>query len=480
LPRAVPAHRGDEASPRGQLDENAPMRRELEEYVDSLGLDAYVVGGAVRDELLGLDSKDADFLAPGVDTEGLKEALSPHGRVEDLIVAGRLVGVRLYPREKRIRRLAPAGIEFAPPRKEVSTGPGRHDFEIVADSTLSVEDDLRRRDFTVNAIARRLSTGEIVDPLEGRKDLARGVLRTVSPSSFAEDPLRLVRALRFVSQLGFEVDESTRQQMRAEARSVRLVSGERIGGGIAADGMGELSKLLLGREPARALRLARDTGVLVELLPEFKRAIGFDQESRYHSLTVDEHTFEVVQAAADRGSSLAVRLAALFHDLGKPYVAWRGTDGRLHYYAKPGFSDKSHEQVGCELAQSALTRLRYPNALRSRVLRIVRYHMFQVGKGDAVRARRFLAKHGDAVAFEPPADDIEKLHRFRQQLKRERKHPHRLADLAVDGNDLIGLGFTPGPELGHLLRELLHDVVDDPTQNTRAALLRRARAKLET
>jgi tRNA nucleotidyltransferase (CCA-adding enzyme) len=262
--------------------------------------------------------------------------------------------------------------------------------------------------------------------------------------------------------------------------------------------MGELSKLLLGKEPARALRLARDTGVLVELLPEFARAIGFDQESRYHSLTVDEHTFEVVQAAADGGSSLAVRLAALFHDLGKPYVAWRGTDGRLHYYAKPGFSDKSHEQVGCELAQSALTRLRYPNALRSRVLRIVRYHMFQVGKGDAVRARRFLAKHGDAVAFElvdhkeadyrgkpgegggPPADDIEKLHRFRQQLKRERKHPHRLADLAVDGNDLIGLGFTPGPELGHLLRELLHDVVDDPTQNTRAALLRRARAKLET
>ena len=123
--------------------------------------------------------------------------------------------------------------------------------------------------------------------------------------------------------------------------------------------------------------------MLVELLPEFERAIGFDQESRYHSLTVDEHTFEVVQAAADQNRSLAVRLAALFHDLGKPHVAWRGTDGRLHYYAKPGFSDKSHEQVGCELAQSALSRLRYPNALRSRVLRIIRHHMFQIGKGDA-------------------------------------------------------------------------------------------------
>ena len=472
------------------------MRRELEDYVDSLDLDAYLVGGAVRDELLGLDSKDADFLVPGVDTEGLTAKLAPHGHVEDLIVAGRLVGARLYPRDKTIRRLAPAGIEFAPPRKEVSTGPGRHDFEIVADPTLSIEDDMRRRDFTVNAIARRLSTGEIVDPLNGREDIERRVLRTVSPSSFAEDPLRLVRALRFVSQLGFDLDDATLEQMRAEAKAVRLVSGERVGGGIAADGMGELSKLLLGREPARALRLARDTGVLVQLLPEFEQAIGFDQESRYHSLTVDEHTFEVVQAAADANYSLAVRLAALFHDLGKPHVAWRGADGRLHYYAKPGRSDKSHEQVGCELAQSALSRLRYPNALRLRVLRIVRHHMFQLGNADALRARRFLAKHGDEVAFElvdhkeadyrgkpgedggPPLEDIEKLDRFRRLLRRERSQPHRLGDLAVNGNDLIELGFRPGPELGHALRDLLREIVEDPAQNTRAALLRRARAKL--
>ena len=473
------------------------MRRELETYVGSLGLDAYLVGGAVRDELLGLESKDADFLVPGLDTEGLKRALAPHGRVEDLIVAGRLVGVRLHPRDRALRRLAPAGIEFAPPRKEVSTGPGRHDFEIVADAELSVEDDMRRRDFTINAMARRLSTGEHVDPLGGRADLERGVLRAVSPSSFAEDPLRLVRALRFVSQLGFEPDEATLQQMRDEAESVALVSGERVGGGLAADGLGELSKLLLGREPARALRLARDTGVLVRLLPEFERAIGFDQESRYHSLTVDEHTFAVVQAAADKRFSLAVRLAALFHDLGKPYVAWRGTDGRLHYYARRGYSERNHEQVSADLAATALSRLRYPNALRARVLRIIRHHMFQVGKGDdPVRARRFLAKHGDEIAFDlvdhkeadysgkpgegsrPPSDDLERLRRFRHTLRHERRQPHRLADLAVNGTDLIEVGYRPGPELGRALHDLLQEVVDDPRRNTRDALLRRARAKL--
>jgi putative nucleotidyltransferase with HDIG domain len=474
------------------------VRDALENYVRSLGLDAYLVGGAVRDELLGLESKDADFLVPGLDTEGLKRALEPHGKVQDLVVADRLVGVRLYPRERTIRRLAPAGIEFAPPRKEVSTGPGRRDFEIVADPSLSVEDDMRRRDFTINAMARRLATGELVDPVGGRTDLERRVLRTVSPTSFAEDPLRLVRGLRFVSQLGLTPDGSTLRQMREEAPSVKLVSGERVGGGLSADGKGELSKLLLGREPARALRLARDTGVLVELLPEFERAIGFEQENRYHSLSVDEHTFVVVQAAADADYSLAVRLAALFHDVGKPYVAWRGADERLHYYAKRGRSERSHEQVSAELARAALLRLRYPNAIRSCVVRIVRHHMFQVGKGDAARARRFLAKHGDELAFElvdhkhadylgkPGPDgrarteDIEKLERFRQMLRRERNQPHRLADLAVDGHDLIAAGFRPGPELGRVLRELLHEVVDDPSLNTKDALLPRARAKLRT
>jgi tRNA nucleotidyltransferase (CCA-adding enzyme) len=471
------------------------VRREIENYVRDLGLDAYLVGGAVRDELLGLESKDVDFLVPGVDTEGLKRALEPHGHVEDLVVGGRLVGVRLHPGDRAISKLARAGIELAPPRKEVSTGPGRHDFEIVADPSLSVDDDMRRRDFTINAMARRLETGEIVDPLDGRKDLEARVLRTVSPTSFAEDPLRLVRALRFVSQLGFEPDDSTLRQMRDEAKSIRLVSGERVGGGLAADGMGELSKLLLGKEPARALRIARDTGVLVELLPEFERAIGFDQESRYHSLTVDEHTFAVVQAAADAGRSLAVRLGALFHDLGKPHVAWRGSDGRLHYYAKPGRADKSHEQVGCELAKSALARLRYPTALRRRVERLVRHHMFSIGKGDELRARRFLAKYGDELAFElidhkeadyrgkpgpdaePPVEDLEKLDRFRRLLQRERKHPHRLADLAVNGKDLIEAGFTAGPGLGRVLENLLRDVVDDPKLNTREELLRRAARK---
>src|SRR5947208_1330227 len=302
----------DSITSRGTVDAT------IEEFVRGLGLDAYLVGGAVRDELLGLESKDADFVVPGVDYEGLHAALEPHGKVEELEVAGRRVGARLYPREARLRALAPAGIEFARPRAERSTGPGRHDFEIVADPALSIEDDMGRRDFTVNAMARRLGTGELVDPFGGQDDLKNGVLRTVRPRSFAEDPLRLVRGLRLVSQLGLEPDAETVEQMRAEASSIALVSGERVGGGLHSDGMGELSKLLLGPEPARALRLARDTGVLTALLPEFEQSIGFEQDSDRQHLPLDEHIFAVVQAAAEADAPLAVRLAALFHDLGKP------------------------------------------------------------------------------------------------------------------------------------------------------------------
>jgi tRNA nucleotidyltransferase (CCA-adding enzyme) len=456
-----------------------------------LGLDAYVVGGAVRDGLLGIDAKDADFLVPGVDMAGLHAALRDHGRTDELVVANRPVGVRYFPRDKKVRKLVPAGIELAPPRREVSTGPGRHDFEIVVDPTATVEEDLARRDFTINAMARRLEDGTLVDPYGGQEDLKAKRLRTVSTNTFAEDPLRIVRGLRFVSQFGLEPDEHTLEQMRAEAASVALVSGERIGGGIHADGMGELSKLLLGSEPARALRLARDTGVLVQVLPEIEHSIGFDQESRHHDLTVDEHIFRVVQAAADQGFPLRVRLAGLFHDLGKPYVAWRGTDDRLHYYAKAGFSEKSHEQVSADLAAAALSRLRYPNDLRRRVIRIVRAHMLDPGKGDALRARRLLARYGDEVAFDlldhkeadlrgkrDPADegDLEKLARFRKVVASALSSPHKLGDLAVDGDDLIELGYTPGPAIGATLKALLHAVVDDPDLNTREQLLERAQA----
>ena len=447
------------------------------DYVHSLGLDAYLVGGAVRDELLGQTPRELDFVVPGVSHDELRAALEPHGKVEDLVVAEQRVGVRLLPRDRAARALQPQGIEFTPPRVERSTGPGRHDFEIAADGGISLEQDMARRDFTINAIAKRLETGEILDPLHGRDDLEQRVLRTTGPTSFRDDPLRIVRGLRFVSQLGLDPDEDTLRQMREWAPQIEHVSGERIGGGLAADGMGELSKLLLGAHPAKALRLARDTGVLVRVLPELAPAIGYRQQSDRQHLTLDEHVFAVVQAAADAGAPLDVRLAALLHDAGKPEAEREGGD---------------HAALGAAAAGRALSRLRYPTRLRDYVVRLVREHPFAPeGEPAAVDARRFLARHGDRLALDllahraadlagkaVPQEEWDWLERFRTLVEQERTQPHRLADLAVDGSDLIELGYAEGPALGRALQTLLAEVVEEPARNRRELLLGRARELL--
>jgi putative nucleotidyltransferase with HDIG domain len=449
------------------------VHRKLEDYVRSLGLDAYLVGGAVRDELLGLESKDADFLVPRVDHAQLRIALERHGRIEDLEVAGQLVGVRLWPRAAEVRKLARSGIEFAPPRRERSTGPGRHDFEIVVDAGASVEDDLSRRDFTINAIARRLEDSAVVDPFDGAGDLDDRVLRTVSPLSFAEDPLRIVRGLRFVSQLDLSPDETTLQQMVDEAVSIRLVSAERIGGGLHADGLGELSKLLLGARPGKALRIARDTGVLVALIPEFARTIDYELSSARQNRPLDEHIFAVVQNAADAGASLAVRLAALFHDLGKP---------------EADETNASHEDLGARIADEVLERFRYPTRVRRYVVDLVAAHPFPLDDIEEVFARTFLRAHGEQLALDlvahkladleakqVPAEEVEAARRLERLLAQERSHPYRLTDLAVDGADLLELGYREGPRLGAALNQLLDDVVVNPQRNRRDWLLARAK-----
>jgi tRNA nucleotidyltransferase/poly(A) polymerase len=290
------------------------------------------------------------------------------------------------------------------------------------------------------------------------------VLRTVSAQSFREDPLRLIRALRFVSQLGVEPDTTLLAQMRERASSIEFVSGERIGGGLAADGMGELSKLLLGREPAKALHIARETGVLAELIPEFG--------------AVDDglaaHIFAVVQETADAGDALAVRLATFFHDVGKPIDR----------------DPLGHARVAADIANRTLLRLRYPTRLSRRVVAIVREHPFRAE--DLPRTprdvRRFLAAHGDELAFDLVAHrradlrakdmDATPVEEFGAALEREQANPHRIRDLAIDGTDLIELGFTPGPPLGQALEQLLAAVVDEPELNTREELLRRAKELL--
>jgi putative nucleotidyltransferase with HDIG domain len=433
----------------------------------------YEVGGSLRDELLGREPKDLDFLVRGHDVDELLAELRRHGRAEELTVAGRLVGARFWP------RFGPrGGIEVVPPRRETPIGPGEpdytgnphKDFRIEPDPSLPVEADLERRDFTVNAIARDVRSGELIDPFGGRDDLRRGVLRAVHPTSFRDDPLRILRGVTRRARDGLVPDEETRRLMVEFAPRIADLSAERV--------REALDQTLLAREAGAGLRLARDVGALTVAIPELVPTIGADQRSKRHVLTLDEHIFTVVDAAAERDASLAVRLAALFHDVGKPDT--EGVDG-----------PRVHARVGAEIAEVALTRLTYDTDTIRAVIHLVREHPYhEDAEPTALGARRFLRRVGRAAAADlmllrrcdraatgkpPPTGAPEARDRFEALVRQEWERPVTRGELAVHGDDLIEVGIPQGPALGAVIERLLDAVVDDPALNERERLLALAR-----
>ena len=435
----------------------------------------------MRDELLGIEHADEDFLVPGLDQAGLRAALEPHGRVDDMEVHGQLVGVRFHPRDTSVRAAAPSGIELTPPRTRAehrARPPGLRDRRRPVGLDRGRHGPPRLHRQRDGAGGSRPASSSIRSAAGATS--SAGCCARSTRESFAEDPLRILRGLRLVSQLDFALADETLAQMRAEAAGLRHVSAERIGGGQEADGMGELSKLLLGRRPALALRLARDTGALVEVVPEYAAAIGYELDTERQPLPLDEHLFAVVQGAADAERRLAVRLSALLHDLAKPETDRTGG---------------GHARVGAELTGRILRRLRYPNALRDEVCRLVAGHAFDLdGPIDGLFARRFLASNGLELSRELvvhkradlAAKQVEALgarapraaRTPRWRLSATRRTGSPTSPSA--GTTLIAIGYEEGPELGAALARLLDVVVDEPSANDPERLLELAAAWLLT
>ena len=464
-------------------------------FMASLDLpEVYRVGGSVRDELLGRPSKDYDYMVRGANIEQITEALlkAEVKSVRPLKLRdGRQVGVR-FPHAWGLT-------EVVLPRKEVSTGPRHRDFHIVGHPRVTVEQDAQRRDFTINALYRDVRSGEILDPLGGLTDLECQCIRTTHPDSFRDDPLRTLRALRFVSQLGFDLQDSTYRQMRAHAKQVNALTLK----GVSGTALDELCKLLMGTQPARALRLMRDTGVLPVLLPELASIVGFEQRSAYHDKPLDGHTFDAIQTAAESDASLRVRLALLFHDAGKPWMAWRDAkDALLHYYAltveqvrehnAPPTAVKSHEWWGAWLAGQALDRLNAPADLRRDVITLIERHMLPLhGRVKAIKVRRWRAELGDALLSdlilhracdadakgdgpmnndaESALADIQSELRFCQEMGVSR---HR-SELRIRGVEIADLGVK-GVDIGRVYDMLLEECMAQPKLNEHEWLLSRA------
>ncbi len=429
-------------------DSAAAILKRLEEN----GYEAYAVGGCVRDSLLGLPPHDFDIC-----TAALPEQMLAVFSDVTCIPTGLQHGTVTVVWEGQ-------PLEITTYRTEGCYSDSRHPDRV--EFVRSVEADLARRDFTVNAMAYHPQRG-LVDPFGGEADLKLGLLRAVGDPTtrFTEDALRLLRALRFAACYGFELEEETARAARALAPRLSLVAAERV--------REELNKLLLGRYAAKILLEFRE--VLLPVLPELEAIFDFEQHNPHHHLDVYGHTVQALTAAA---SDLTVRLALLLHDIGKPTCFSRDDAGIGHFYG--------HAAVSGRMAKAVLERLRYDRRTVEQVCLLIRYHDVVLEPEDRLIKRwlnRFgadflhqllLVKAGDnlgqpAALAEARLAELEELHRRIDRIVAEAQC-FSLKDLAISGRDVMALGYT-GKAVGQKLQWALEAVMDNRLPNTREALL---------
>jgi tRNA nucleotidyltransferase (CCA-adding enzyme) len=437
---------------------------------EALGPDAelVVVGGAVRDELLGRTHSDWDLA-----TRLLPQAVMTRARAAGLkvIPTGLQHGTVTVLLEGR-------PVEVTTFRSDGDYLDGRHPESVRLGVTLA--EDLSRRDFTINAMALPVGGGDLVDPFGGRADLAARLIRAVGDplQRFAEDGLRPLRACRFAAQLGFEVEAATLAAIPLRLDIARKVSVERV--------FTELDKLLQGTEPGRGLTLLAECGLLDLWLPELRPMLGCGQ-NRHHQHDVWTHTLKVVRCAPpDPG----LRWAALLHDVGKPGTRSIGPDGEAHFLG--------HEARSLDLAGNILERLKASHALRDDVLALIRHHGTHPSEAWSDAAcRRFLkrlAEDGLDLSRWATFQRADHQGKGREVEAREQEYGQRLArlvalaadappltvrDLALDGAALMRLAGRPGgPWLGELQRQLLEAVLEAPELNMAEALAELARKQL--
>ena len=427
----------------------------------------YRVGGSVRDELMGVahGEEDVDYLVRGIEPRQLEKLLSAFGQVAHV---GKSFGVYKF---KASDETFEHDIAF--PRKEISTGPGHREFEVDWEPTHSVEADLGRRDFTINAIAVNLEDGSIVDPFGGRRDIESRCLRMIFPEAFREDSLRILRGIRFAARFALEIETATAKAMRACASLLGSLSAERI--------QDEFNKIISQcQKPSEAFGMMHELGALRVVLPELDRTFGVEQ-NEYHPDDVFWHSVKSCDRAP-QGNRL-VRWAALLHDLGKvdarQIVKDDDSPPRVVFYG--------HEELSAALAQTVLERLRYSNEFVKRCVHLVRHHMYYYqSEWNRGTVRRFIRTIGEenledlfelrradlmSRDLDDRAAEIEELRR-RIQDELDAQHVLRIKDMEIDGNDVMQIvGIEAGERVGIILHEIFDHVIENPALNHRATLL---------
>ncbi|MDE2188812.1 MAG: HD domain-containing protein [Patescibacteria group bacterium] len=436
--------------------------------LENKGFEAFPVGGCVRDLLLGLSPKDWD--------------ITTNARPEEIIAAFPktfyendfgTVGVVFEQATDQTVKL----IEVTPYRLEGKYEDYRHPSEVVF--AKKIEDDLKRRDFTVNALAIRLSGDaikDIIDLYGGFKDIKDKIIRTVGNpvDRFQEDALRMLRAVRLATQLRFTIDESTKMAIQNHADLLQHISRERI--------RDEFVKILMSDEPKKGIELAQELALLRHFIPELEESIGVKQ-NQAHAYEVWEHLLRSLQHAADKKWPLEIRLAALFHDISKPETkGFSRETQQITFYG--------HEVVGSRVTKKILERLKFPAKTIEKVVKLVRWHMFFADpeKLTLSAVRRMVVNVGreniwdlmnvrvcDRIGTGRPKEEPYRLRKYQSMIEEALRDPVSVAMLKISGGEMIKkLGMKPGPRIGAILHALLEEVLEDPKLNTAEYLENRA------
>lgn len=440
------------------------------EKLQSAGYEAYAVGGCVRDSLLKRSPKDWDITT----------SANPY---QVKVLFDRTIDTGIQHGTVTVM-IGKEGFEVTTYRVDGEYEDNRHPKQVTF--TNQLVEDLRRRDFTINAMAYNPSDG-LIDAFSGLNDLDEKVVRCVGSARerFDEDALRILRAIRFSAQLDFAIEENTLMAIKEKAMNLSNISAERI--------RDELNKLLLSNYPKR-LMMAYDTGITKVVLPEFDQMMVTEQENHHHIYSVGIHSLEALSyfaehypLAADyqdelysRKEQLVIRWTLLLHDVGKPKTKIIGKDGEGHFYG--------HGALGASMAKGILKRLRFDNETIDLVYKLIYYHDYRY-QPDAVHMRKamnqigaenmellFVVQLADVMAQNPvylqkKLENLELARKLFQQIIQQ-KDCVSLKTLAVNGRDLIQAGFRPGKEIGEKLNSLLNLVLEHPEYNTKEQLLR--------
>lgn len=413
----------------------------------------YIVGGAIRDILLGLKPKDVDF-ATNLSYETLKTLFSEYTPKE----TGKSFGVL------RIR-VNNVDYEIAKFREDIY---GKEEKVSFVDD---IKNDLARRDFAINAMAYNEIDG-IIDLYGGQKDIENKIINFVGNAEerIIEDPLRVLRAFRFMSRLNFSLSENTIEAIKKQKSLLNGIPKERI--------TMEFSKLLLGDNIRNTLILMKDTGVLELIIPEFKATYDFNQCNPHHNLDLFNHIINVVSKVS---ADLELRYTALLHDIAKPIVQTFDEKGIAHY--------KTHEIVGADMARDILTRMKLPVKLIDSVVEIIKKHMVLYKDVTDKKFNKLLSEmgynnlwrlieHCNADNSSKNNEVVSTENDLHERLKRavEKQMQVTVNDLAINGKDLIELGFT-GPEIGQIKKELLDKYLSEEIQNKKEKMLNYVKEK---